>query len=347
MGKAEDSDEEGDADTFKGLDVLTREKGKTELVKRPLGNAATKTCADRRETGESDSCSSSDDGMKEKKRSEEDLENMCPQYEHNKLLQDIRSESRAAFANLSASDRFNEKDPSKEETALSNATQRPAEDVRACLVVQRGNARSTSPTNLGSLDDSFSPDTELEASGTSELGQLGEDDFEDERYWKQEEERIKAFYRFYDGSDREDRRARRQIKVQFRTNPLSRVVHRDSDSSDTDSFSSSTEGEEDTSSEETSAALSLDPEIKRLEEIKEMNACCELPQTQRPENKEKRDLLKKRQNCSRKCANMLKVTLKMVVLTVMGLLIFWLATGESPWLRRMSFFEGKTESLSE
>ncbi|XP_068180824.1 uncharacterized protein si:dkey-183p4.10 isoform X2 [Antennarius striatus] len=327
MGKAEDSDGGGDeclssicldADKFRFLDVLT---------------------------------------------GEDDLENMCPQDVNNTLLQDVHSESSAEFANLNTSDSYSERDPNinwnldlitsdnllsedflgtehtdRQETVLSDVTQCPPEKVSASLVVERFDARSSNPSNLGSLDDSFFYGTEFEASGISELGQLEDEDFEDESYWKQEQERITAFHRIYYESGRGDRKERRQIKVPFCADPLSQVIYYDSDS-DRDSFSSSTSGEEDVSSAETSEVLTLAQKLKWHGESKESKTCCELPKIQLPENKEKQDLINK-QNCRSKqnCLNMLKVTLKMVLVAVMGLMIFWLVTVESRWLSQILFF---------
>ncbi|XP_068180832.1 cilia- and flagella-associated protein 251 isoform X3 [Antennarius striatus] len=222
---------------------------------------------------------------------------------------------------------------------FSGEEHQEAEKVSASLVVERFDARSSNPSNLGSLDDSFFYGTEFEASGISELGQLEDEDFEDESYWKQEQERITAFHRIYYESGRGDRKERRQIKVPFCADPLSQVIYYDSDSSDRDSFSSSTSGEEDVSSAETSEVLTLAQKLKWHGESKESKTCCELPKIQLPENKEKQDLINK-QNCRSKqnCLNMLKVTLKMVLVAVMGLMIFWLVTVESRWLSQILFF---------
>ncbi len=244
MGRAEDADEEGneylysidlevDADKFRRLDMATGEKdrGEREIVEHVLGGTAVSGSDDRGETDESDSYSSSDD---EVKGSDEEFSyNMRLQdLENNKQPEETHSGSCAAFARWSESDSHNRADPAdfyrnwnldvltsdiflsedllttedtdKAETPLSDVTRRPAEDVNSYSVVQRGDAKATSPSNQGSLDDSFFFNTELEASGATELGQLGDDEYEDERNWEQEQERIKAFYEFYADSDGEN-----------------------------------------------------------------------------------------------------------------------------------------------
>ncbi|KAM7404595.1 hypothetical protein PAMP_011931 [Pampus punctatissimus] len=116
-------------------------------------------------------------------------------------------------------------DSDRAETLSSDVIQCPTEDVNSYLVIQREGTKTTSPSNQGSLDDSFFFDTELEASATTELGQLGDDEYEDDRNWEQEQERIEAFYRFYNDRDGENGREERQIQVQFCTEPLSQVIH--------------------------------------------------------------------------------------------------------------------------
>lgn len=223
MGRAKDSDEEEGveylfsidlevaADRFSGLDVESGEKD--------MG------C----ETGESDSYSSSDDEAHGNRSDEELFESMCPQddLENNKQPEELHSGSGATFARWSTCGDYNRadaadfninwnpdvlmaqtllsddlltaEDTDKGETLLSYVT--PAEGISTYSVVQRGDARTTSPSNQGSLDDSFFFNAELEASEITELGQLGDDEYEEERNWEQEQERIKAFYEFYDDSD--------------------------------------------------------------------------------------------------------------------------------------------------
>ncbi|TMS16926.1 hypothetical protein E3U43_014219 [Larimichthys crocea] len=347
-------DLEVDADKFRGLDVATEEKDreKTEFVKAGLAYAVVTGSDDGEETSESDSYSSDDDDEVQVKRSDEELvENMCQQdLESNKQLEGLHGGSSAAFALWSTSDDYNRadfninwnnllsedllttEDTDRAETLLSDLTLRPAEAVNTCSMVQRGDATNTSPSNQGSLDDSFFFNIEPEASGSSELGQLGDDEYEDERNWEQEKERIKAFYEFYDDSEGENDREGRQIKVQFCTDPLSQVIHYETDSSDRDSLSSSTDREEDLSSAETSE------ELKEPEDIMQMQPVCEPPcDTQPPENMPDPC---KTQNCTRKhkCLNMLKLTLNMGVVIGMGLVMLWFATDQADWLSQMTFF---------
>ncbi|XP_070696470.1 RNA polymerase-associated protein LEO1 [Pempheris klunzingeri] len=349
MGRAEDTDEEGDeylfsrdlevdADEFRSLGVAAGGKY-TDYVEHMLGRAAVTGCDDGSETGESDSYSSSDDD-------EEHDDNMCLQdHENNKQLEETHEGGGSpAFARWSTSDDYNRVDPADfninwnlettdsllcedllttegadgAETLLSHLTQRPAEDVNTYSVVQRGNIKTTSPSNQGSLDDDFFFNTELEASGVTEVGQFGDAEYEEERNWEQEQERIKAFNKFYDGSG-ENGREGRQIKVQFCANPLSQVIHYQTDS-DRDSLSSSTEGEEDLSSAETSE------ELQEPDFIPQMKPACDPPNTQLPENEP--DLSDTR-SCTRKCLSMLKVILKMTVVIMMGLLMFWLTTDQA------------------
>ncbi|KAI4824619.1 hypothetical protein KUCAC02_013118 [Chaenocephalus aceratus] len=137
--------------------------------------------------------------------------------------------------------------------------------------------------------------------------------------------RIRAFYEYYDDSDEETRRRERQIKVQFCADPLSQVIHYETDDSDRDSHSSSTEGEEDLSSAETSE------ELREIDVSREMTPACDTLNTQPPENMPD---ISDTHICSRKqkcCFNMLKLTLKMCVVILTGLLMFWLASDQAGW----------------
>lgn len=53
----------------------------------------------------------------------------------------------------------------------------------------------------GSLDDRFFFSPEYPDSQISEAGELGDDEYEEKNDWEQEQERIRAFYEFYDDSD--------------------------------------------------------------------------------------------------------------------------------------------------
>ncbi|XP_031142072.1 uncharacterized protein DDB_G0290685-like isoform X4 [Sander lucioperca] len=304
MGKAEDTDEEGDgylysrdlegdADEFRSLDVAAGEK---EIVENVSGDAAVTGVDDGGETGESDSYISSDDDDQEKSSNEEIIDSR-QDLESSKQRVETRGGSSAAFPDdddddnrvnpvdfdinwnidvlttdtLRSEDLLTTEDTDKAETLPSDVTQRPPEDVNSY-------STTTSPSNQGSLDDSFFFNTEPEASRIYELGQLGDDEYEEERNWEQEQERIKAFYEFYDDSDEENEREGRQIKVQFRADPLSQVIHYETDSSDRDSVSSSTEGEEDPGSAETSE------EWRELDYTMQLTPARDPPNTQLPEN---------------------------------------------------------------
>lgn len=241
MGKARYGDEVGDeylysidlevdADKFRSLDEETggTDRGKTENVGHMLGDAAVTRYDDGGESGESDSYSSSDGEAG--RSSEELLENMCPQdLENNNQLEEPHDDARwnisddynrADPANFNKSENLDvstpdyflseglltTEDTKEAETLFSDVTHHPAEDVNIYSVVQRQDEKTTSPSNQGSLDDSFFFESELEASEISELGQLGDDEYEEERNWEQEKERIKAFYEFYDDSDAENGR---------------------------------------------------------------------------------------------------------------------------------------------
>ncbi|XP_076597595.1 uncharacterized protein LOC143327235 isoform X2 [Chaetodon auriga] len=375
MERAEGANEEGeeylysidlevDAERFRRLDVATGEKGrgKIELVEQVLGHAAVTGSDDGGEMGESDSYSSSDDEGEVKRSDEELLENMCLQDpENNKQLEELHGGRNAVFSRWSTSDSCNRADPAdfnidwnldvlttdtllsedlltaedtdKEETLPSDVR----EDVNSYLVVQRGGTNTTSTSHQGSLDDSFFFNTELEASGNSQLGQLEDDEYEDERNWEQEQERIKAFYEFYDDSDGEYEREGRQIKVQFCADPLSQVIHYETDS-DRESLSSSTDGEDDLSPVETSeVSVWTRTELREPDDATQMKPACDPPNTQPPENVPD---FSNTQICTRKdkCLNMLKLTMKMGVVIVMGLLMFWLATDQADWLSQVLFF---------
>ncbi|AWP09551.1 putative midasin-like [Scophthalmus maximus] len=221
-------------------------------------------------------------------------------------------------------------DTDRAETLLLDVSQRPAEDVSSYSVVQRESSNNTSPSYQGSLDDSFFFNTELQASGVTELGPLGENLYEEERSWEQEEERIKAFFKFYDDSEGEDEREERPIKVQFCADPLSQVIHYETDSSDRDSLSSSTDREEDLSSAETSE------EPRDSDDTLQTIPACDPPDTRTLSELENN--LSNTHICSRKCLCMLKLILKMGLVIAMGLLVFWLATDQPDWLSQASFF---------
>ncbi|XP_069545067.1 protein starmaker-like isoform X1 [Brachyistius frenatus] len=368
LGSAEDTDTkddeclysrdlEMDADALMSLDVAAGEqdRGNPQIVSHLVVNAAVTVHNDGDEAGESDSYSSSDEEFYVRK-SNEDLFDMCPHdLENNKQLEDTQlyGDSRSSSDDHRITNRVDtadflswEFDVLKTDTLQfdyplttdgndkagmppPDVNQRPAEDVNSYTVVQREDPKTTSPSYLGSLDDSFF-NTELEASEITELGALADDENEEERNWEQEQERIKAFYEFYDDSNEEDGREGRQIKVQFCDDLLSQVIHYDTDSSDRDSLSSSTDREEDQSSAE------MSDELKEPDDTLQMKPC-DPPNTQPPENVPN---LSNTQTCTgkHKCPNMLKLILKIGLVTMTGLLMFWLTTDQADWLSQVFFF---------
>lgn len=235
-GREEDTDQVGegylysrdlemDADRVMNLE----ENGKTKIENIEYG------CDDEDLAAESDSYSSSDDDV-QVRRDDELSENMRLQdLENYKKLEDTQlySESGAAFSRLSVSDDhhlnqvniadfhinwdFNftsllcedlltTEDTDTVETQPTDMRRHPAEDINSYSVVQREDSKTTSMSYQGSLDDSFFFNTELEASRVSELGQLGDDEYEEERNWEQEKERIEAFYKFYNDDIEENGR---------------------------------------------------------------------------------------------------------------------------------------------
>ncbi|XP_070823767.1 uncharacterized protein [Chaetodon trifascialis] len=370
MERAEGANEEGDeylysidlevdAERFRRMDVATGEngRGKIELVEQVLGHAAVTGSDDGGEMGESDSYSSSDDEVQVKRSDEELLENTCLQDpENNKQLEELHGGSSAVFSRWSTSDSYNRADPADfnidgkldvltndtllSEDLLTTEDTDKAETLPSDVILTEDSANTTSASHQGSLDDSFFFNTELEASGNAQLGQLEDDEYEDERNWEQEQERIKAFYEFYDDSDGEYEREGRQIKVQFCTDPLSQVIHYETDSSDRESFSSSTDtdGEDDPSPVETSeASVWTRTELREPDDTTQVKPACDPPNTQPPENVPD---FSNTQICTRKdkCLNILKLTMKMGVVIVMGLLMFWLATDQADWISQVSFF---------
>lgn len=228
-------DLEMDADRLINVDVASEDNGKTKIEIIEYG------CDAEGQAAESDSYSSSDDEV-QVRRDDEFSGNMGLQnLENYKKVEDTRlySESDAAFSRSSISDDhhfttnqvnvadFNinwdfdfqlqtdtflyedllsTEDGNTVETLSSDVTQRPAEDVNSYSVVQKEDSKTASKSYQGCLDDSFFFNSGLEASEVSELGQLGDDEYEEERNWEQEQERIKAFYKFYDDSDEENER---------------------------------------------------------------------------------------------------------------------------------------------
>ncbi|XP_029974175.1 protein starmaker [Salarias fasciatus] len=200
------------------------------------------------------------------------------------------------------------------------------EDHNSYSVVKRDDTKS--PSSHGSLDDSFFFNVGVETSGGAE--EPGSDEYEEERNWEQEQERIKAFYEYYDDSDEENDREGRPTKVQFCAETLSQVIHYESDS-DRDSLSSSTDREDDQSSADTSDELVVPDDTQHVKPESEPLASqlqdgeADIRNTQIPARRSR-------------CLGLLKLMLKTGLVTAAGLLMFWLATDEADWLHQVSIF---------
>lgn len=154
-----------------------------------LGDAAVIRC----ERGESDSYTSSEDEAM-LNRSEEELAEGPQQPEE---LSDLIGSLSDTYTRWSSSDEPAGVDLSWNPDTLTAQT-RPADSQGVCTAL----AGTTWETIVqGSVDDSFFYNTE--PLGTTLAGQLGDDEYEEERNWEQEQERIKAFFEFYDDSDGE------------------------------------------------------------------------------------------------------------------------------------------------
>ncbi|KAM8862181.1 LOW QUALITY PROTEIN: uncharacterized protein AB9W97_017706 [Spinachia spinachia] len=278
-GRAQDSDEERyrnlhsrnlerEANEFSSVDVANGEKG---MVENMSANTSVPGLVDGSATRGSESYTSSDD--EEEEMSDEEFFIMCLQdVKSKKHLEETRGCSTASFSdyhdrvdpadfNIHLNpDMLTTEDKDEADTPLSDGT---LLKVATYSVVQEVDAKTTQSSKQGSLNDNFVFNTEPEASGTTETEQLGDDESEDERNWQQEQQRIKSFYEFYNDSDGENERGGRLIKVQFSADPLSQVIHYETDSSDRASLSSSIDGKEDLSSAETSECFNmLTPTLK-------------------------------------------------------------------------------------
>ncbi|XP_026010955.1 uncharacterized protein LOC113013934 [Astatotilapia calliptera] len=313
-------DLEMDAENLMSMDVAAGDRGST---------AATKS-DDEEDTSESDYSSSDDDGAR---RCLQELEN-------NKQPADsqIYGTSRADRADIlnwefdvlntdSLLTEYLLTTGDMTETTPTGVNQDHPEYI-SYSEVQSEVLKIKSPSYQGSLDDSFFFDN-VEASGISQQGKLEGEDYEEERNWEQEEKRIKAFNDFY--GDEENEREGRQIKVQFCAEPLSQVIRYESDS-DEESLSSSTDGgREDLSSTESS------DEPREPDNTLPMKPACDPPKAQLAESEPD---LSNTQTCTEKHkgGSIMKLILKMGVLTGMGLLMFWLATDQGEWLNQVFFF---------
>ncbi|XP_056155085.1 midasin [Lampris incognitus] len=173
----------------------------------------------------------------------------------------------------------------------------------------------------GSVDDQFFFNNDGEDARNTELGQFGGDEYEEERNWEQEQERIKAFYNFYSGDEMENGEEGRKIKVQFCTDQLSQIIQYDADCSERDSLDSSTDGEEELSSTDTH------DELKESEMLKMNSSQPSLI----PEN------LAGPSNTQ--CLGLLKLMLKMCLVLLIGVLMFWWTTDQMDWIGRAAFFK--------
>ncbi|XP_071764884.2 uncharacterized protein LOC139919153 [Centroberyx gerrardi] len=305
---------------------------------------------------DSDTYSSSEDEIQVRRSDDEEYtDNMMCRLdpEHNDLPEDaqLHSESRGNISDdLTVTNYRSRGDPAAFSISWDTATGGflsedlflnpedadteetfPSIDIHS--VVQLGDDAAIHPSNQGSVDDSFFFNSGYEASRVTELGEFGDDEYEEERNWEQEQERIKAFYKFYDDSEGEDGKEGRKIKVQFCTDPLSQVIHYETDSSDRESLNSSTDGEEDLSSAETYT------EPRESETLK-MNSALHPPHNLLPENVPDLGNTQKTHTRKQKCLGVLKLLLKLGLVTLMGLLMFWWATDQLDWLDQVAFFKG-------
>ncbi|XP_013989801.1 uncharacterized protein isoform X1 [Salmo salar] len=167
-------------------------------------------------------------------------------------------------------------------------------------------------------------DYQYDASGITESEELAdeEDDEEDNRSWEQEKERIKAFYKFYNDDEEEEGEnatgtewdfSVRKHRVQFCMDPLPQVIEYTDSSSDVDLVDNLSDGDEDLDSTERLEEES-EPERQRMS----------LPETQEPQG-ELQDLNKMPQTHTKRdqCLRVLKLLVKITLLTVIGLLTFW------------------------
>ncbi|XP_029013280.2 serine-aspartate repeat-containing protein F isoform X2 [Betta splendens] len=380
-GKEEDAEEDGDdcldgrdretgARWVTGLDQATQEDGKTKVETIACGS-------DDDQAAESDSYSSSDDDDDDDDDDDEDddsddiqgrkydelsLNTRLLDPENYKDLE-LYGDSGGAGSGSSISDdhqgntaAFNihwdfkfsslldEDLLSTVDTdlAASYMNAPPAGDSGSYSVVQRGQSQATHTSHQGSLDDGFFFNTQHVASGAAELGQLGDDEYEEERNWEQEKERIEAFYKFYDDDTEENGREERKTKVQFCADPLSQVIHYETDS-DRDSLSSSEDDEEDEEDEEDEDRSSAETseEQREPDDTLQMGPEHDPPDVEVPDNTEQSEV-SNTHTCSRKhkCGLVLKQILRMGLVVLTGTLMFWLATDQADWFGQIPFFKG-------
>lgn len=186
-------------------DVVTEEEGKdggeTGLVEHTLDDAAVVRC----ETDDSDSDTSSEDEAV-LIRSDEELFEIEHPYnaENSKQLEELARAPRWStcddYSSAAYPAGFNlnwNPDVLRAQTFQTDSLL-TAEDP-----VTGATKGTTCFSDRGSLDDGFFFNTEPEDCRSIEVVQLEEDEYEEERNWEQEQERIKAFFEFYDDSDSE------------------------------------------------------------------------------------------------------------------------------------------------
>ncbi|KAI1892162.1 hypothetical protein AGOR_G00130430 [Albula goreensis] len=186
-----------------------------------------------------------------------------------------------------------------------------------------------------------------------------EEEEEDERNWEQEQERIQAFYRYYNDDDEEENgtgaqgQSGRKLMVRFCLDP---PPQQDSDSSDTDAdvVSSSSEGTDDLEPEVIHMGTGLedlDSAVTGMEDLGPIEtrlfARTEVDE-ERDSNREKFSLLLQQSQVTqseltklnaelrarrqRKTEpSMLRSAMKMCLVSVLGVIMFWWATDQLDW----------------
>ncbi|KAJ8396993.1 hypothetical protein AAFF_G00010470 [Aldrovandia affinis] len=190
----------------------------------------------------------------------------------------------------------------------------------------------------------FSSTQAYRNTGTEE-GELGnmeeeEEEEEEERNWEQERERIQAFYRYYNDDKEEDYVRGREDKGRSSRKHMVRFcldsppVQRDSDSSDTDVVSSSSEG---TEGLDTAVTSTVTRRSVRIEEEGDGESHREkftllLKQSEVTQAELKKlniELRALRQ--SNRVPSLLVSALKLSLVSVVGVMMFWWATDQLDW----------------
>ncbi|XP_061843780.1 uncharacterized protein [Nerophis lumbriciformis] len=169
-------------------------------------------------------------------------------------------------------------------------------------------------SDRGSLDDGFVI--------TTQALSFPETSVEQESSCEEEQETIKAFFRFYNDSDREHDREGRETKVQFCTKPVSGVCQYDSES------------------------LSSSEEEQGLKTVEEPEEWMERPKSLQIKRDSPSGALKHETNINNtqlcnsrhEYPRLLKLMLMTSLVTLIGLLMFWLAVHQMDWLALCVFF---------